>query len=484
MKFNIPFLKTSRTRPRGKVTSIDERREIVSQAYKDGLIPNKKSRPWVEFVSDFKLTKLRDYDSYLTAGTSKLWASFHAVDTIAKAMMSTTFNVTKQNNVIDAEDHPLGKLLVEPNPYDSWEELIYVWPFHIKFTGNAYWLKDEIDGKGRPSAVYPLLPQYVEIIPDSKTRVAAYQYRVNGRIIEIKPEEMIHFKNPHPNNVIFGLGDLEAGEMMFEDYINRNMLESNYLSKGGVPSGVLVREEEIDDPEEWKRFTKGWKEEYEGSDNAGKTAFLNGKWDYKKLGLTPQELQTMQRSAMTVKDIFTLHGVPLSVAGVEGASNYATAKQDSIHFKKWTIMPMLDLFVSRMNAGKTLTRNFDPSLRLSYELGGMTDVGGIVGEYGPVLDKGAMTRNEFRALIDLPKITGKPMMDELLVSGGLQPIEMVGMGGVASLDELDDVIAGSPGNTDPLEDEAEESDDVVPDDDDMEPKGEPKSLEELDNETA
>jgi hypothetical protein len=87
-------------------------------------------------------------------------------------------------------------------------------------------------------------------------------------------------------------------------------------------------------------------------------------------------------------------------------------------------------------------------------------------------------------LIDLPKITGKPMMDELLVSGGLQPIEMVGMGGVASLDELDDVIAGSPGNTDPLEDEAEESDDVVPDDDDMEPKGEPKSLEELDNETA
>jgi HK97 family phage portal protein len=448
MKLSFPFIKTSRNRPKGKVTSLSERREVVADAYRNP--PNMKAaRPWIEFVSDFKLTKLRDYDSYQLAGTSKLWASFHAIDTIAKAIISTQFKVTKKDKEIEDENHPLLKLLVEPNPLDSWEELIYVWPFHIKFTGNAYWLKDEINGKGQPSAVYPLLPQFIEVVPDRIKRIGKFIYRVNGRTIEIEPEEMIHFRNPHPNNVIFGLGDMEAGEMMFEDYINRNSLESNYLSKGGVPSGVLTRKDEVEDPEEWKKFTKKWKEEYERLDNTGKTAFLNGDWSYVKMGLSPTELQTMQRSEMTVKNIFTLHGVPLSVAGVEAATNYATAKQDSIHFKRWTIMPLLDMFCSKLNSGKVLTRNYDPALKLAYELGGMTDVGGIVTEYGPLVDKGAMTRNELRKLCELEEVKDKPMMDEFLINQGLVPIDMAGMGGGMGDEETDSLIGGVPPNQEP-----------------------------------
>lgn len=456
-KPSFPFIKTSRTAPKGKVASTDERRELVRGAYADDYAmsekgmsaPNRKaSRPWIEFVSDFKVTKLTDYDSYLRAGTSKLWASYHAVNTIAKSMVATPFIVKKKDKKIEDENNPLVKFLTEPNPFDSWEDIIYLFPFHMKFTGNAYWLKDEVNGKGQPTGVYPLLPQFIEIVPDRKTRVKQYIYRVNGRTIMLEPDELIHFKNPHPNNILFGLGDLEAGEMMFEDYINRNQLEAHYLNKGGVPSGVLVREEEVEDEEEWKRFTSKWKDEYEGISNTGKTAFLNGKWDYKKLGLTPNELQTMQRSEMTVKNIYTLHGVPLSVAGVERAANYATARQDTIHFKRWTITPMLDQLCSKLNSGKVLTRAFDPNWKLSYELGGLADVGGLVGEYGPLVDKGALTRNELRVMCELEEVKDNPMMDAYLITQGLVPIEMAGMGGGPAEDEtIDGVVNGVPDNT-------------------------------------
>jgi HK97 family phage portal protein len=452
---SFPFIKTSKTAPTGKVVSADERRELVSEAFKSPPIPNTKARNWIEFVSDFKLTKLVDYDSYMRAGTSKVWASFHAVDTIAKGLVSVPFIIKKGDKKIDNENDPLLKLIAEPNPFDSWEEIIHAWTFHMEYTGNAYWLKDEIDGKGRPTSVYPLLPQFIEVIPDAKTRVRQYIYRVNGRSIIIEPDEMLHFKSPHPNNVIFGLGKLEAGELMFEDYINRNTLERHYMSKGGVPSGVLVREEEVEDPEEWKSFVSRWKNEYEGIGNTGKTAFLNGKWNYVKLGLTPVELQTMARSEMTVKNIFTLHGVPLSVAGVERAANYATSRQDSIHFKRWTLMPLLDMLCTRINAGKSLARNYDPSYRLSYELKGLADVGGIVQEYGPMVDKGALTRNELRELCELEKVKGKPMMDEFLVAQGLVPIDMAGMGGGMDESLLD--AAGNPINSDDEEEEEEGS---------------------------
>jgi HK97 family phage portal protein len=323
-------------------------------------------------------------------------------------------------------------------------------------------MKDEINGKGQPSAVYPLLPQFIEIIPDREKRIKGYLYRVNGRVIELEPEEMIHFRNPHPNNVIFGIGDLEAGEMMFEDYINRNSLESHYLSKGGVPSGVLVRKEEVEDSDEWTKFTRKWKDEYEGIENSGKTAFLNGDWNYVKLGLSPVELQTMQRSQDTVKNIYTLHGVPLSVAGVEKAANYATARQDTIHFKRWTIMPMLDMLCGKLNANKTLCRAYDPALRLSYELGGMADVGGIISEYGPLIDKGAMTRNELRVMCELEEVKDKPMMDEFLITQGLVPIDMAGMGGGEVPDDtINGVVNGDPGNTNP-DDEEEDDDEPKP----------------------
>lgn len=475
MNFKFPFIKTSKTAPRGKVTSRSERIDVITNAYRDdkGMdAPNKKARPWIEFVSDYKLTKLTDYDSYMQAGTSKLWASFKAIDTIAKFMVSVPFRAKKNEVVIDNEEHPLVKFLTEPNPFDSWEDILYTWPFHIKFTGNAYWLKDEIDGKGRPSAVYPILPQFIEVVPDRDKRIKQYIYRVNGRTIIIEPEEMIHFKNPHPNNVIFGLGDIEAGEMMFEDYINRNKLESHYLSKGGVPSGVLVREEEIEDEDEWKRFTTKWKSEYEGLDNTGKTAFLNGKWNYVKLGLTPSELQTMERSKVTVQNIFTLHGVPLSVAGVERAANYATSRQDTIHFKKHTLMPLLDMFCGKLNSGKTFTRNFDPALRMSYELGGLADVAGIVSEFGPIVDKGGMTRNELRVMCELPEIKGKPMMDEFLINQGLVPIDMAGAGGVAPEKDLKGITK--------QKEEEDDAEDLEPDDnkEPKKPKAKPDKEEE------
>ena len=477
MNIRFPFIKTSKSGPKGKVVSAEERRHVLASAFHDEKsieIPNKKARPWIEFVSDFKLTKLTDYDSYMQAGCGKLWASFKAVDTIAKFMISTPFILKKKDKPFEDENHPLAKLLVEPNPYDSWEDILYTWPFHIKFTGNAYWLKDEIDGKGRPTAVYPILPQFIEVIPDRDKRIKQYIYRVNGRVIIIEPDEMIHFKNPHPNNVVFGLGDIEAAEPMFNDYINRNKLEQHYLTKGGVPSGVLVREEEVEDDEEWKKFTSKWKSEYEGIDNTGKTAFLNGKWNYVKLGLTPSELQTMERSKMTVNNIFTLHGVPLSVAGVERAANYATSRQDAIHFKKHTLMPLLDLFCGKVNSGRVLSRNYDPALRLSYELGGLADVGGIVGEFGPLVDKGAMTRNELRKMCELEEVKGKPMMDEFLIGQGMVPIDMAGMGGNAAEGDIDGITGqpkrnsfgfGKEGDEEDDGDDTEENDDVEDDED-------------------
>jgi HK97 family phage portal protein len=433
-KLSFPFVKTlGRTPVRDK----GERQKILTDNYAEREMQI-KARMFTEFLSDFKLTKLTDYDSYMNAGLRRIWATFRSYDLIAKAVLSTDFFIEQKKKKLEVEDHPLLELLQEPNPYESWEDMVYPWVFHMGLTGNAYWLKDEINGKKQPSALYWLLPQYIEVIPDRKIKIARYDYRINGRILQFSPDEIIHFKRPHPNNIIFGIGDIEASEPLFEDFINRGQLEESYLAKGGTPSAILTKKDAVEDPDEWRAFKAKWDEEYGGKQNAGKVAFLSGDWTYTRLGMTPQEIQGIERMNLSVKQIFALHGVPLSVAGLEGSANYATAKTEEIQFKRWTVIPYLDMLVTKINSGTQLARNYDKALRLAYELGGLTDIGAIVTEYGPLIDRGAMTRNELREICGLEPVKDKPMMDEYLINSGLVPIDMAGTGSMPQPGVFDD----------------------------------------------
>jgi HK97 family phage portal protein len=376
----IPFLKSKNT---GIPTSAP--------------LPNysEKEMRFIEKLTSFQLNELADYDSYLKASTEKVWASFKACDITSTTVLQTQYDVIGKNgNVI--ENKELDGLIQNPNPYDTFEEILYLTTFHLKTTGNAFWLKDEMDSLGRPKSLYPLLPQHIKIRAHEKSKIADYEYNINGKKIVFKPEEIIHFKRPHANDSIFGLGDIGASEPLFNKFMNNDSYSQSFFKNGAFPSGVLVREEYDGDEVDFQRFKRKWASEYTGTGSQGKTAWLNGKWSYIQLGLSNKELQTIEQSELNTEQIFLAHGVPLSVAGIKEASNYATARQEYINFRRHTVLPMVKLIFSRINHNSGFIRNFNKDWTLSYKLSGLIDVEQAAKDYELLVKYGAMTLNEYR----------------------------------------------------------------------------------------
>jgi HK97 family phage portal protein len=433
----MPFWIFKNTPARLSDLSDNDRRELFSIAEKTILsrIPDTKERNFIEQRVGVTISKLADFQSYIDAGSKKVWASFRSCHLVANVLVSAKVQAVQLGGE-NAEDqllpetHPLAMFLSTPNPFDSWEELLYMWTFHMKLTGTAYWLKDEVNGKGQPKAIFPLLPQYVEADPDPKLKVKGWKYKVNGQTIAFKPEEILQFRRPHPNNLIMGMGDVEPAKDTLSSYINRNALDEKFLENGAMPSGILTKKEVIEDEGAWKAFRQKFNFEYGGKNNAGKTAFLNGDWSYHKLGLTMQEMQAIEREKWTVEQIFLIHGVPLSVAGINGAANYATARQDDINFRKYECVPLLDLLIGRINMAGGIAKSYGDNLRYDYSMSGLIDVEQTLKDYGPMVKLGAMTPNELREKAGLQRIDD-PYLDQFFVESGLVPLAMAGMAGAA-----------------------------------------------------
>jgi HK97 family phage portal protein len=389
-------------------------------------VANTKERNFIEMRLGVPINRFSDFNSYMETGHKRVWATFRACKIIASTLMSAKFKVVRKGKKIDNDvTAKFGEFLSMPNPFDSWEELMEMFVFHMELTGNAYWLKDEKDLKGRPKYLYPLLPQYMKVVPDEHKRISKYQYSVNGRQIDFDPEDIIHFRSTHPTSLILGMGSIEPSQAIYNEYINKSQLAEEFIKNGAQLSGILTRETEVSDEGQWAALKRKFNLEYGGKGNSGKIAFLNGKWQYHKLGMTMSEMQALEKEKWTIEQIFLNHGVPLSVAGIDGAANYATARQDEINFRKYKVVPLLDALVGKLNSDGFISPD-DLTVRLTYEMSGLVDIMQVVKEYGPLVDKGAMTPNELREMCDLP-IVDNPLLDQFYVMNNRIPIEMAGL---------------------------------------------------------
>lgn len=366
------------------------------------------------------------YGSYLAAASRKVWASWKAIDIVASAVSSTARGLYRTGTTDPAENAELGRLLEWPNKRETFSDFLYRLTFHLKATGNAYAYKAEATIKGdRPRELILLNPRRVKISVDRGSgEIVGYLYhREGGTPVPLSPAEVVHWFRPHPNNDYYGLGDIEAGEELVQDALNHQTWAKSFWRNGAAPSGILVCEDYVTDEEEWERAKAKWQREYGGMEKAGRTAWLTGKWRYEKLGLTGQEMQDIERSRLSVEHIFLLHGVPLSVAGIREAANYATAEIDDDRFRRYTVGPILRNIEETFNSD--VTAGFG-RFELKFQPQAMNP-GQIMSVVVAAFDRGLISINEGRAMLGFPKDEGNPAFEAHFINAGLVPLELVGV---------------------------------------------------------
>lgn len=108
-------------------------------------------------------------------------------------------------------DHPLSALCKRPNTYQDSAEFMGLNTVYLNVSGNSFVMLDRPRRGALPTAMYPLRPDRVFIIPgDDKRSLKGYLYVPEGQAIyngvPILPEDMMHVKLPNPGDPLEGMG--------------------------------------------------------------------------------------------------------------------------------------------------------------------------------------------------------------------------------------------------------------------------------------
>lgn len=86
----------------------------------------------------------------------------------------------------------IKKLLKEPNPFMSWQQLIEKLITHLELNNNAFALVVRND-EGLPIAEYPISASSVRMVSDAKDQMY-YKFLINGSFTYFKFEDVIHLR--------------------------------------------------------------------------------------------------------------------------------------------------------------------------------------------------------------------------------------------------------------------------------------------------
>lgn len=266
------------------------------------------------------------------------------------SMRDTKERMIRNGFVKELPDHPLIRLLNNPNPFMSRGQMWGTVVMDRALAGNAYLLKARLSGglmKGTVAELWRLRPDRVKIIPDANTFISGYEYRIGRETVTFPPEDVMHFKTRNPLNDYYGMPPLMAiaGRVDIDEY-QKTFLRS-FFERGGVGPGSILSVKQSLKPEAKEEIRKRFKERFGGSDSAHEMLILDAaESTYTQMGLNrglrdalPKEINAMQEARLAMA-----FGIPHSILGTligtEQAS-YANKRADHATFWSLTMTPLL-----------------------------------------------------------------------------------------------------------------------------------------------
>lgn len=264
---------------------------------------------------------------------------------------------------------PLLDLIRQPNPKQSYAELAMAKVGYKLLSGNSY--DERIMVGGVPKELYTLRPDRMTVTVDASGQVAKFTYKVNGKEAAwtgADVADILHSKQFHPTNDIYGLGAVEPGAFAI-DQNNEGMAWMQALIQNSArPSGALVMKDTNGSlgEEQFNRLKAQIEEQYSGPSNAGRPMLLEGGLDWKSMGLSPTDMGIIEANNAAARNIALAFGVPPQLLGIPGDNTYSNYQEARLAFWEDTVIPMAQAigeewsrWLGPLFGGLTLRPDFD-----------------------------------------------------------------------------------------------------------------------------
>lgn len=291
---------------------------------------------------------------------------FRGINMIAQACASVDWKIyTDRTRKAEIPyDHPMQQLLQIPNPdmgrSTFTEQLFSYW----MATGNCYICAiGPTSRTAAPQELWLLRPDRVKVIP-SPDGVDSYVYEVAGRKKFFPAEMILHLKMFAPIDDYYGLSPVKVAAAVVDQMNEGNDWNTALLQNAARPSGALISQAWLP-PNQYDRLHKLINEKYSGRRNAGKPILLEGGLDWKKFGMSPEEMDWLGGKREAAKEIAVALGVPPEMLGDSANKTYANYEEARQSFYTETVLPLLDKFRDQINSW--LSPMFGPNIYMDYD---------------------------------------------------------------------------------------------------------------------
>lgn len=278
---------------------------------------------------------------------------FAAVNLISDKVKSyqPIFNTRQPDGHLEPiPNHPLLELFAHPSDGVSQSDFFKAVSVYKSMLGESFWYipLGELTGKpniAKGSGIYLLPPERMGLKIDDTGTVIGYCLRKSdGSEVLFKPEEIKLHKTFNPMNPYRGYGIVEAAIDYVETEEGARNFTRNFFKNNGAPAGIISVKGDIS-KENFKIFAERWREQHEGTKNAGKIAIIRGsEIDFTKTALGLDQIDMQALKDLTVTEVLRMFRVPKALLGEETALGMSRANIESFEyiFAKETIEPELD----------------------------------------------------------------------------------------------------------------------------------------------
>ena len=343
------------------------------------------------------------------------------------------YKYTEDGGKEKAADHPLYFLLHdEPNPEMTSFVFRETLMTHLLLWGNAY---SQIirNGKGEVIALYPLMPDRMNVERDSKGQLY-YEYTVGtddaptvkGSTVVLPPSEVLHIPGLGFDGLV-GYSPIAMAKNAIGMAIACEEYGAKFFANGAQPSGVLEHPGTLKDP---SRVRESWQSTFGGSHNANKVAVLEEGMKYTPISISPEQAQFLETRKFQINEIARIFRVPPHMVGDLEKSSFSNIEQQSLEFVKYTLDPWVSRWEQSM-ARSLLTPEEKKQYFVKFNVDGLLrgDYQSRMNGYAVGRQNGWMSANDIRELENLDRIPEEVGGDLYLINGNMTKLSDAGLFG-------------------------------------------------------
>lgn len=314
-------------------------------------------------------------------------------------------------------DHPLPRLLGQPNSSTTTYRLIDALVHDRCIYDDAYWLKIRAGGKGPPLALRRIHPSRIR--PAGNNWLEAEKYVIQGSRgkLEVDATSIVHFRGYNPTDDRMGSSPIESLRQVLAEEWAANVYREQLWRNGARLGGIVSRPA---DAPEWSgkakdRFKDEWQAMYSGdAATAGSVALLEDGMTFTPASVTPRDSQYIESRKLTREEVARSYHVPLPMVGILDHATFTNIKELHKNLYQDCLGPWMEDFQQEIEL--QLVPDLPDTSNVYVEFNIAAKLNGSFEEQAAQLRSAVgvpyMVANEARARLNLPMIDGG---DELAV---------------------------------------------------------------------